>query len=211
MNDYTDTKNRVKKDFENHEAVIIGRTDKCTIIDWQNRNGSGINRIRYIFDTQQGDIVITGDLGTAVFSWHNGQPVTNLLGYAKDIHYFISKAVTATDLFTFDDNDVIKDLEEACRKAVEDSEDKYWSSEHNNAWEGLVEEINDGNYSLIDDDILNPHLKFSDCMMEFLDYFDDEWYEKAEFCYAGKRIAPRVFYWAAGLLGILDQIGGQLK
>jgi len=55
---------RAKEHFADFEA-LVKEHDGITIIDWRNRNGSGNWAVRYILDG--GRLIVTGDLGSAVF------------------------------------------------------------------------------------------------------------------------------------------------
>ena len=56
--------NRARKEFENFKADIQN-LGTLTVIDWRNQDGSGNWRVRYILDGCR--LIITGDLGSAVF------------------------------------------------------------------------------------------------------------------------------------------------
>ena len=109
---------KARKRFEKHSAKVVLKIPELTIIDWANGDSSN-NAIRYILDTQKGNLIITGDLGDAVFSWYHKESVANLVKYTKDLTYLVEKAQTASDLYTFEKEDIEEDLIKACHDGVE--------------------------------------------------------------------------------------------
>ena len=108
------TKERIAKfceKFNTHKATLIQDTDRYLIIDWRRADGSGDYYVNYIVDKKRGNLIVSGDLGDSIATWYNKIKPSNLKNYVKnDIEYYISKIQTASDLFCYDEKNVVESI-----------------------------------------------------------------------------------------------------
>ena len=109
------TKERIAKfceKFNTHKATLIQDTDRYLIIDWRRADGSGDYYVNYIVDKKRGSLIVSGDLGDSIATWYNKIKPSDLKNYVKnDIGYYISKIQTASDLFYYDEKDVVESIQ----------------------------------------------------------------------------------------------------
>ena len=108
------TKERIAKfceKFNTHKATLIQDTDRYLIIDWRRADGSGDYYVNYIVDKKRGSLIVSGDLGDSIATWYNKIKPSDLKNYVKnDIGYYISKIQTASDLFYYDEKNVVESI-----------------------------------------------------------------------------------------------------
>lgn len=108
------TKERIAKfceKFNTHKATLIQNTDRYLIIDWRRADGSGDYYVNYIVDKKRGSLIVSGDLGDSIATWYNKIKPSNLKNYVKnDIEYYISKIQTASNLFYYDEKNVVESI-----------------------------------------------------------------------------------------------------
>ena len=67
--------------------------------------------MNYIVDKKRGSLVVSGDLGDSIATWFNKIKPSNLKNYVKnDIEYYISKIQTASNLFYYDEKNVVDSI-----------------------------------------------------------------------------------------------------
>lgn len=188
------------RDFATHKATLIQNTDRYCIIDWRRADGSGNCYVNYIVDKARGSLIVSGDLGDSIATWHNSLDPAELKGYIhNDIGYYIGKIQCSSDLYNYDEDDIVEDIKaeleeldvaEYIEKSDRfDDEDEFW---------GFVEgEVSDGVYR----DMFIPTQYLREIIGE-LDYDCLGWLGDC-----GKRISPRVYLWAEGFYMACNQLG----
>lgn len=77
---------------KHHRATLIQNTERYTIIDWRQENGSGEYYVNYIIDKKRGSLIISGDLGDCIATWYSRNGVHDIARYISNVGYFISKS-----------------------------------------------------------------------------------------------------------------------
>lgn len=184
----------VRRIFEkkHHKATLIQNTERYTIIDWRQENGSGEYYVNYIIDKKRGSLIISGDLGDCIATWYSLNSVHDIARYINNVGYFISKFQCASDSYDYDEDDILEDIKEELKDSgVEHTE------EFENDWDDFTNNFGDDVYS----DGFHP----SHDRIEFLeDYLGPDWWEGASSW--GQRINIRVFCWVAGLNMAVEQL-----
>lgn len=183
-----------RKIFEkkHHKATLIQNTERYTIIDWRQENGSGEYYVNYIIDKKRGSLIISGDLGDCIATWYNRNSVHNIAKYVNSVGYFISKFQCASNSYDYDEDDILEDIKEELKGS-----DVEHTEEFDNDWDDFTSDFGDDVYS----DGFHP----SRDRIEFLeDYLGSDWWEGASSW--GQRINIRVFLWVAGLNMAVEQL-----
>lgn len=185
--------------FATHKATLIQDTDRYLAIDWRKGNGSGDYYVNYILDKKRGSLIISGDLGDCIATWYNKVSAKNMKSYIGSIDYFISKFQCASDDFTYDEDDIVADI----RKTITEREyDISYCCERNCVSESeLWEEIEHEVYESIQCGKFVP----TERLLEIIGWIDGDYFEWIGYC--GKRISPRVYYWAVGFQMACEQLG----
>lgn len=186
--------------FSTHKATIITENDRYFILDWRREDGGGDWYINYIVDKKRGALIVSGDLGDSIAVWYCPNTPENIRDYIQDINYYIGKIECASDLYIYDEDDIIADLKEHIDI---DAEDEYLEThnEYGNSselWGDITEYIRD---SLYGRDQFIP----SDNLREIIKDFDPDYWEWLSDC--GKRINGRVYIWAIGFTMAMEQLG----
>ena len=106
--------NKELKEFENHKAAIVINDDRHLSIDWKDKNGSGLYFINFLIDKKTGTFIVSGDVGYSVACWGNEIDPANLKNIIKsDIDYYASKIKCASDLYIYNVEETIAELNEA--------------------------------------------------------------------------------------------------
>lgn len=180
----------LKNSFDNFVADFQ-RFGDYVVIDWHNANGSSNCRVRYVINEADGELHISGDLGSAVFYWYSHNTWQDLASYSKSLDYFLSKAEASSESPNYDYERAVSQLK--------------WRFERNE-WEeiGLDEFSYDDFIDSVmygwdpDNGTIDPNL-VEDCIIEFL--HDNEIYVLGD----GASDCERL--WAIGMQMILDQYG----
>ena len=191
---------KAEKEFANHVAEIfcIGGDNPIQILEWRNKDGSGICRVRYLFDTAGQTITISGDLGSAVVcpTWDATLEDTVKIGINPD--YFLEKVRASSDNYVYDFGLARKELEEHLRNAYdemdEDKKENYaYSIEEDVDYIMDFYDSNTGNFILdkCSENILEK--RYDSCWTDWL------------YCF-GRCIAPRVWSWLVGMEMAYEQL-----
>lgn len=201
-----------KEKFKNHKASLVVDTDRFTVIDWRNENGSSVYYINFIVDKARGVFTISGDLGECIAWWGNKLSVSDLKKYiCDDVGYFISKFQCSTDKYVYDEEDAVNDI-------IRRLEDYFQTSFAEIVWNCAATTKNEDDYR---QDILyeiSDCIRTGDCQEELFvptSYLCDlianlglDSYETHEIIYeCGKKISPRIFYWVEGFVEACNQLG----
>lgn len=189
------------KNFSTHKAAIITENDRYFILDWRREDGSGDWYINFIVDKKRGAFIVSGDLGDSIAVWYNPVTPEKLRDYIfNDVGYYIGKIQCASDLYVYDEDDIIADLKEQIDNDAENSyletHDEFEDS--SDLWENIKDHICD---SLYGRDQFIP----SDGLREIIEEFDPDYWEWLHDC--GKRIDGRVYIWAIAFRMAMQQLG----
>lgn len=185
---------KAKKVFEKleHKATLIQNTDRYTIIDWRQKNGSGEYYVNYIIDKKRGSLIISGDLGDCIATWYNSNSVHDIARYIRSVDYFISKFQCSSDSYDYDEDDILEDIEDELKEAGVDRTEEF-----ENDWDAFTCDFSD--------DCCKDGFHPSHDRAEFLsDYLGEDWWEGSDTW--GRRINNRVFFWVAGLNMAVQQL-----
>ena len=128
----------------------------------------------------------------------------NILNYinTKSIGYFVSKIQCSTDKYSYDDEDVKKDVASVLQEIL--SEDDYTDSE--------IEKIKD-DFDSIEEMLLgmeDMRVNFSQELIDLISKYNAEWWESS-LLHAGQRIDDRVYLWSIGFeMAYNDAFGGKI-
>jgi len=81
MQEWNDYYQHAERHFKDHAATLVQDTDRFTIIDWRNRNGSSNYSITFIVDKKRGSLIVSGDLGDSIAVWYNPVEISDLKKY----------------------------------------------------------------------------------------------------------------------------------
>ncbi len=188
------------RDFATHKATLIQNTDRFCIIDWRRADGSGNCYVNYIVDKARGSLIVSGDLGDSIATWYNPLDPAKLKGYIhNDIGYYIGKIQCSSDLYNYDEDDVVKEIkaqldESDVAEYVEES-DRF--DDKDEFWEFVEDEVSDSIYR----DMFIP----TQYLREVIGEIDCDCFEWLGGC--GKSISPRVYLWAEGFYMACNQLG----
>lgn len=187
--------NKLRKNFETHEATLVMNNDRYTAIDWRRADGSSDYYVNYIIDKKRGSLIVSGDLGDSIATWYNPLAVKELSNFIRNnIYYYIEKIQCSSDLYVWDSGDIVQDI---ISNLGEDVIEEYINDPNGcSEIENLVEFT-----EFLDDEVCNSEI--SDRFIPTKDLeevigniYPDYW----EWLYdCGKTVSPRVYLWAIGL------------
>lgn len=130
-----------KKWFKNHVAKFTD-LGKIKILDFQKPESSSY-KIRFLFDEENCNLHISGDLGECVATNYSNMTYEGFKDFVHDFSYFRSKIdCCSRDIFTYDVDEARKYLEEEFKENDFDfSEQGYESAEE--AIEDILEDFTD--------------------------------------------------------------------
>lgn len=189
------------KNFSTHKATVITENDRYFILDWRRADNEIAWYINFIVDKKRGAFIVSGDLGNSIAVWYNPVTPEKLRDYIfNDVGYYIRKIQCASDLYVYDEDDIIADLKEQIDNDAENSyletHDEFEDS--SDLWENIEDHIRD---SLYGRDRFIP----SDDLIAIIEDFDPDYWEWLHDC--GKRIDGRVYIWAIGFHMAMEQLG----
>lgn len=184
-----------RKRFQNHRATVIQKDENFFILDWRNASGSIEYFVRYILDIKRGTLVVSGDLGSCVASWHNTVQPKELAGYLQEVPYFMGKFQCSSDTYCYHTANIKEDLD-AIKAECEPCDDQA-AMEMDNDFDSMLE--------MLDECDLDKHPAYPDELTELFAKYDEEWWS-SDFATVGQRISPRVILWAVGYRMAMQQI-----
>ena len=188
--------------FSTHKATIITENDRYFILDWRRGDDSGDWYINFIVDKKRGAFMVSGDLGDSIAVWYNPTTPEKIRSYIKDIGYYTKKIQCASDLYNYDDDNIIADIKEH----IDDDSVSDWletNGDYDDVYE-FWEEIGD----MVSDCVYNHETVFvpSDELRNIMnDIIPDYWWEWLYDC--GRRIDGRVYIWTIGFRMAMEQLG----
>ena len=205
MSEWDDYYKHAERHFRDHVATLIQDTDRFTIIDWRKRNGSGEYYINFIVDKKRGSLIVSGDLGESIATWHNPIKVSDLKDYIfKDITYYMSKFQCTSDSLVYDEDDVLESLIDGLFGVEDDRSeniDTYIESSCFDTFDEFKEALREEVERSIFDKDFRPTERLYDLAT---DVYPDAW-ESLYQC--GAKIDGRVYLWAIAFNMACDQLG----
>ena len=186
--------------FSTHKATIITDDSRYLAIDWRREDESGEYYINYILDKNRGVFIVSGDLGSSIAVWGNPVAPENVSGWVySDIGYYIGKIQCSSDLYIYDEDDILADIidnlgEDGIKSLLEN---RPLYEDEDELKEALESFIGDSLYSR------NTYIPSAD-LIEMISEVDPDYGEWLYEC--GKRIDARVYLWAIGFKMAMDQI-----
>jgi hypothetical protein len=100
---FNETVKSAKKLFnKNKFRTIFTKSGRLTLVEFHDENNSMMYSIKFIFDKKDSTLYISGDLGSAIFSWYSSRnSFWTLTKFAKDTGYFINKRETDTNIHVY--------------------------------------------------------------------------------------------------------------
>ena len=190
--------------FATHKATLVQNTDLYLIIDWRRADGSEEYYVNYILDKDRGSLIVSGDLGSSIATWHYAVDPEQLKCWIKnDIGYYISKMQCTTNMYDRDEESIVADIKDHLKGCdaldIFNAYKRCFSNYPDTAeelWEFL--EIDVGECLYGDEFVPSKNLT------EFCIELDADYYEWLYSC--GKRINPRVYLWADGFYKACKQL-----
>ena len=193
-------KNRYMKRFKDHKATVVLENENFLILDWRDKSGSGEYAVRYIVDCQEGNLIVSGDLGDCIASWFNNVTPDKLARYVNDISYFMGKLQCSSDTYDYQWSDIVSDLENIREEFLKDDENWNYGISADEVEKDFAEMIR-----LCDEMTFGENVPYPKAFVELAEKYADPWWE-SEFAHIGKRISGRVYLWAIGYQMALKQI-----
>ena len=154
--------------------------------------------IRYIIDKTLGSLIIQGDVGFATACWYGKSNLCNFYSYVSDINYFASKLVCYTDKYTYNEEDIREDIKEMQEHLIsEENMPPAKAAKTRKAFSGIADDIIE---------CRQEKAPYTDDIIRKIEKYDPDWYENTLLREAGRRLAPRVYYWAYGYAAAYEDI-----
>jgi vacuolar-type H+-ATPase subunit I/STV1 len=98
--DVENTKNIFNKE---KFKTVFQKLGRLTLVEFRDAKNSINYSIKFIFDQKDSTLYISGDLGSAVFSWYSSRNTFwTMTHFAKNTGYFMEKRQTDTDIHEYD-------------------------------------------------------------------------------------------------------------
>lgn len=193
-----------KEHFSTHKATIVTENDRYFILDWRREDDSGDWYINFIVDKERGAFIVSGDLGNSIAVWYNPTTPENIRSYIKSIDYYIEKIQCSSNLYKFNNDDVISGIKEH----ISDSDVKKWIDSAD--YDYYIEDTDDF-WALVDDWVIDGIYNYESCfhpsteLINIIVDFDPDYYEWLYDC--GQRIDGRVYIWSIAFRMAMQQLG----
>ena len=88
---------------DNKFETVVHQLGRLTLVEFHDAKNSMYYQLKFIFDQKDSTLYISGDLGSAVFSWYSrDNTFWTLTHFAKDAGYFMEKRQINTDIYEYD-------------------------------------------------------------------------------------------------------------
>lgn len=177
---------------------LIQEDDDFFIMDWRDKNGSGNMATRYILDKKKGTLIITGDSGNCIATWHSRKKPEEIARYLNDEQYFIEKMQCTEYKYDYDWDDVeadLKELEEEYLGYVREGgfKDNYGKEITE---EDCIEDFEEMR-SLLGEIRLAEESNYPKDLIELFEKYNTDWWEGG-FSHIGQRVSFRIYQWIYG-------------
>ena len=189
-----------RRSFSEHKATVRVDTTDLTVIEWRNKNGSSNYYVQYIIDKKNGDIYISGDLGSCVSSWYGRMLLEEAVSRTQNIGYWMSKFQATSDDYEYKYGDIMDDLEEIKVDYIENKSDYGLEDMPDEEIEEDFEEI----LNILTEQWIGGQI-FPQDAIDIIEKYNTEWWEDNTWTSLGERISPRVYLWSEGLKMAYEQ------
>lgn len=190
----TEIRNNCRETFKNHEATLVQDSERFTIIDWQNKNGSTTHYINYIVDKKRGSLIVSGDTGESIATWYSPKTASDIKAFVRDEGYYASKFQTASHHFVFEAKDMVAVIKE---HAILEIVEEFWESLEND-FDDSIYNSDDGYNFKLDSDLI-------DTIKEVC--IDADTYDIYCWLNECRKLSTQVYLWAEGFRMACDQLG----
>ena len=188
---------RARNTFAGHVAKLKVNDNNMVVIDWSDKESSLLYNIQFVIDKARGVLCIYGDYGCCISSWGNELTVKNLVNYVQNIVYWVGKFMAASDMYSYNINDVKADLLELKEYYLSIAEDLDKS----------VDEINENFDDILiyfEDEWVAGEYYPADAV-EIIEEYEPDWSESS-WATVGRKVNDRVFIWSEGLRMAYEQL-----
>ena len=208
-------------------ATLVVSNDDFLIFDWRRPDTYNLST-RYILDKKRGTLIISGDSGDCIASWHHKTSAEEMWSYLHDIDYFMGKIETSSHKYTYEIEDAQEDLKELEDELVRMTEEDFeWSPEelreqfrdnHIDIWEtdgsdsvrDMISEAMEPVYDFFNEYFeAGKHAGYNDDVTSLFEVFDCNWWENSYMTRIGERISNRIPMWCYGYRKGYDQLFGK--
>lgn len=184
----------LEKFFQGFKADFQ-RFGDYVVIDWHNSSESDNQhayRVRYIINEAEGELHVSGDLGSGIFYWYRHTTWQQIAEDSESLRYFLEKAESCSDAFYYDRNRALIELKAAF---PEEEWDTFELAEDYTYQEFLDHAI--AGWNQLD------HGEFTvtaDCDIDVVEFLEEYDFSRG----VGKLVSSRVKMWAVGLQMIAE-------
>ena len=191
--------------FENHVAQLVQITDRFTIIDWRNKDGSSINYINFVVDKQRGSLIVSGDLGDSIATWFNPQTASKIKNFIKnDAGYYASKFQTSSHKYYLDAEIVLEKIKSWIaddEKSQNEAIETYAATKNYVDTDDFITHLNEQiEMSVINNEYFRPTEKLEDIVDDLCG--DTYWLYEIQ-----GDLHIMVYIWAEAFVRACDQLG----
>lgn len=184
----------LEKFFQGFKADFQ-RFGDYVVIDWHNSAESDNQhayRVRYIINEADGELHVSGDLGSGIFYWYRPTTWQQMAEDSEPLSYFLEKAESCSDMFYYDRSQARAELQAAFPAAewedTELAEDYTYQEFLDHALAGW-NQLGHGEFTVT-----------ADCDIDIVEFLQDHDLAHG----VGKLVSSRVKMWAVGLQMIAD-------
>ena len=181
------------KCFQDYRATVVQKDENFFILDWRGASGFAEYFVRYILDIKCGTLFISGDFGGCIANWYKPVQPERLVGYFKNVSYFMDKLQCSSDTYTYLSTDIKEDL-----NAIKARLQPFANADE-------IDSDFDKMFDLLNNCDLGEDTIYSDELMELIDKYDGDECNDG-FDTVGQRISPRVILWAVGYRMAMQQL-----
>ncbi len=183
---------------QDFHATLVQEDDNFFIMDWHDRNGSGNMATRYILDKKNGTLIITGDSGSCIATWHNKTSPEEMARYIDSVDYFIEKIQCTEFKYSFEWKNVVDDLNELRKEYMSYvQEGDFYDNNRKLITPEDCEEDFDEMQSILYDIDIRENMVYPEELTDIFEKYTTEWYEGG-FANLGKRVHIRIYQWIYG-------------
>lgn len=178
--------------------TLVQEDDNFFIMDWRDKNGSGNMATRYILDKKKGTLIITGDSGNCIATWHSRKKPEEIARYLNDEQYFIEKMQCTEYKYDYDWDDVLADLKELREEYLDYVRKGGFcdNDSHEITEEECMEDFHKMEM-LLDEIHIDEHTRWPDDLIELFEKYNTDWWESS-FSDLGRRVSFRIYQWIYG-------------
>lgn len=191
---------RARRQFKDF-VPVFKQLEGIQTLEWRHKSGTSNYYVKYVFDEEDWNVYISGDLGSAVISLTEKATLQTLSKYIRMPGYFIEKIECSTDLYNYDIDTAREELKETLSGYIDpDDFDEDELEEEQDKLAELLDEL----MECVDQ---FDGWRLSDNLDRKLSEHDPDYFE---WLYnVGKYINPRVILWLVGMEMAYDALEEQ--